>query len=74
MTTPRSMGGSVMVALVAKGLRANSQARESLRRILDERPGPQTQAALIARAAIGLGECAEALVEIQQIAAKAKAK
>jgi len=42
--------------------------RETLRRLNDENPGPQTRSMLIARAAMALSEIQEAVVEVERIA------
>jgi hypothetical protein len=47
-------------------------AREALRRIIDDTPGPQTTAMLIAKAAVHLGKIDEALNELEQIGRRAK--
>ncbi len=48
-------------------MNANKAAREALRRIIEEQPGPQTMALLIARAANALGDNLDALREIERI-------
>jgi len=48
-------------------MNANKAARAALRRMVDEQPGPQTMALLIARAANALGDNLEALREIERI-------
>jgi hypothetical protein len=47
-------------------------ARESLGRIVDEQPGPQTTALLIARAGIKLGEITEVLNQLEELGRKAR--
>jgi hypothetical protein len=51
---------------------ASVAAREALRRIINETPGPQTTAMLIAKAALELGIIDEAFTEFDQIGRKAK--
>lgn len=46
---------------------ANRVAREALKRIIDEQPGPQTLALLVAKIGAALGENQEALQEIEKI-------
>ncbi len=48
-------------------MNANKAAREALRRIIEEQPGPQTMALLIARTANALGDNLDALRELEQI-------
>lgn len=49
-------------------MNANRAARLALQRIIDETPGPQAMAMLIAKAASSLGENLDALRELQEIA------
>jgi predicted Zn-dependent protease len=52
---------------VQRAINANKAAREALRRIIDDDPGPQMLALLIARAANALGTNLEALQIIGRI-------
>ncbi len=52
---------------ITRAMNANRTAREALRRVIDERPGPQALAMLIAKAASALAESLEALREIERI-------
>jgi hypothetical protein len=72
MSTTADVGRSVYNETLTRGRNANLVAREALRRIIDEVPGPQTTAMLIARAAVYLGKCDEVLTELEQIGRKAK--
>lgn len=65
--TKRKMSGYTMRSEITRAINANRHAQMSLRRILNESPGPQTQTMLLARAASALGENLEALVEIRGI-------
>lgn len=62
----RQVGGYAFREIVASGQIAVDDATEALRRLLDERPGPQTQAILIATAAIRLSKVKKALVELDE--------
>jgi hypothetical protein len=65
--TKRKAGGYAWRQELTRAVNANKAAREALRRIVDERPGPQTLALLIAKAATALAENLEALREIEQV-------
>ncbi len=65
--TKRLVGGYSYNAELTRAVNANRTIREVLRRILEDKPGPQTMAMLLARAATALGENLEALVTLQQI-------
>jgi len=68
----RAIGGYAFNQEVTRGKQATFKAREALRRILEEKPGPQIEALLIAKAAIALGEIENVLNEVEQIARQAK--
>ena len=72
MSTTADVGRTAYSQTVARGRNASLVAREALRRIIDETPGPQTTAMLIAKAALYLGKIDEALTELEQIGRKAK--
>lgn len=63
----RAVGGYAFNAEVISIRNASRSAREALRRIIDERPGPQTLSLLIAKAALALGEIEQAAGEIESI-------
>lgn len=67
MATPRKVGGYAWADEVARIQRAGRIARVSLKRILEERPGPELMALYIAKAATALGDIQDAAVELQQI-------
>ena len=46
---------------------ANTAIRRAVRRILEERPGPQTLAVLLARISLATGESDEAIRELKRI-------
>lgn len=66
MTNP-VVGRTAFRQSIQKAVQANMAARESLRRIIDDQPGPQTLAILIARAGLALGSNLDALREIERI-------
>lgn len=70
----RAVGGYAFNAEVNRARNANRSAREALRRIIEEKPGPQTLSLLIAKAALALGEIDQAVGEIEQIARELKAE
>jgi predicted Zn-dependent protease len=59
--------------VIVRGRNALNEARDSLRRLIDEQPGPQTSAMLIARAAVRLGQIDQALNELDEIGMRCKA-
>lgn len=63
----RSIGGYAFNAEVVRMRNASRSAREALRRIVEEKPGPQTMSLLIAKAALALGEIEQAAGEIESI-------
>jgi hypothetical protein len=72
MSTTADVGRTAYNETLSRGRSANLIAREALRRIIDETPGPQTTAMLIARAAVYLGKIDEALTELEQLGRRAK--
>jgi hypothetical protein len=72
MTHPAEIGKNNYRQILAQTRMATSAARESLRRIVEEQPGPQTTALLIARAGIKLGEISEGLNQLEEIGRKAR--
>jgi hypothetical protein len=72
MATKRAVGGYAFRAELTRGKQATLVVRVSLRRVVEEQPGPQTQAMLLARAALALGEIQAALDAIDEIAKAAR--
>lgn len=70
--TTADVGRNAYNQVLSKGREASLVAREALRRIVDETPGPQTTAMLIAKAALYLGKVDESLTELEQIGRRAK--
>lgn len=67
MVTKRRVGGYIFRQELNRARRANARAREALRQIVDDRPGPQVLALLLSRAALALGENLDALQEMERI-------
>jgi len=72
MTDAPGVGKNVYKDTLVKGRNANQAAREAMRRLIDEQPGPQTTALLIAKAALALGEIEAVLNELDKIGRNAK--
>lgn len=72
MSTTADVGKQAFNAALSRGRLANRAIREALRRIIDEQPGPQTTALLLAKAGLQLGISDEAYLELEQIGDKAK--
>lgn len=70
--TTADVGRTAYNQVIAQGREASLVAREALRRIIDETPGPQTTAMLIAKAALYLGKLDETLTELEHLGRKAK--
>jgi len=73
MVTKRKVGGYIFWQELNRARRANAAAREALRQIVNDRPGPQVLALLLGRAAIALGENLDALQEMERIVRGEKA-
>lgn len=72
MSTTADVGKNAYNQTIARGRLANRAAREALRRIIDEQPGPQTTAILLAKAGLQLGISDEAYLELGQIGDRAR--
>jgi uncharacterized protein HemY len=72
MTSLPEIGKNVYRDTLVRGRNANQSAREALRRLIEEQPGPQTTALLIAKAALALGEIEAVLNELDKIGRNAK--
>jgi thioredoxin-like negative regulator of GroEL len=72
MSDKPAIGRNVYNQAINRGRHAQSTARQALRRILDEQPGPQTTALLLAKAALALGEIEAILNELDEIGRNAK--
>lgn len=65
--TQRKLTGYTARAELQRASRSNASAQQNLRRLLNEQPGPQQQAILLARIAASLGEQLEALTALQRV-------
>jgi hypothetical protein len=74
MSHPAQVGKNNFNQAVARGRLANMFARKNLSRIVEEQPGPQVTALLIARASLNLGEIGDVFDELEQIGRKARGK
>jgi hypothetical protein len=72
VTTRPQPGKNVWKAAIVNGKHASRAAREALRRLIDDTPGPQTQAMLIAKVALHLGTVDESFNELNEIGKNAK--
>lgn len=61
-----------MARELTRAMNANRAAQTHLRRLLNEQPGPQTQAMLLARMAANLGDNLDAIATAQQVIARQK--
>lgn len=72
MPTKPQLGRNLYRDLLRRG-RENTQAmREALRRLVEERPGPQTQAQLIMKIAMANGNLEAIFSELDEIGKTAK--
>jgi hypothetical protein len=67
MTTKPLVGKNIYNQELARGKNAVDAIRKSLLRIIEENPGPQTQALLIARSALALNEIGSVLEQLDEI-------
>ena len=72
MTDKPGIGKNVYRQEIVRGQNATTAARQALRRILDEQPGPATTNMLLAAAALALGEIEAALNKLDEIGRNAK--
>lgn len=73
MTHKPQIGRNVYRDALVRGRNGTTVARRAMLRIVEENPGPQTTALLIAKAALALGEIEAALNELDEIGRNAKA-
>ena len=72
MTDKPAVGGFLYNQVLVRGRNGTTSARQALRRLVEEQPGPQTTALLIAQAALALGEIEAVLNELHEIGRNAK--
>lgn len=73
MTDKPEIGKTLWNQEITRGRNATTAARRSLRRIVDEQPGPLTTSNLITAAALSLLEILQAFDELDKIGREAKA-
>lgn len=72
MSNKPEIGKTIFNQQLVRGWHASQDAREALRRLIDEQPGPQTTAMLIAKIALSVGQFEAVLNELDQIGREAK--
>ena len=72
MSHKPGIGKNVFNEALVRGRIATNTASQALRRLLEEQPGPQTTALLIAKAALSLREIEAALNQLDEIGRHAK--
>ncbi len=70
--TKKLLWGSALRAELARAKMANNAVRQTLKKVLEEKPGPLLMSHYISVAALALGENLEALVNMEKIIAEAK--
>lgn len=72
MTTKPQLGRSIYSAAVRKGREQTNVLREALRKVIEEKPGPQTQAMLVTRMALAVGTIEAVFSELDEIGRNAR--
>lgn len=72
MPTPAQIGKNQYKDALRRGRANAQQIREALRRLLEENPGPQTQATLITRIAVACGNIEAVYTELDEIGRQTK--
>ena len=72
MTAKPQIGRNIFNEQVIRGRHASQEAREALRRLIEDQPGPQTTALLIAKVALSVGQLEAILNELDRIGREAK--
>jgi hypothetical protein len=70
--TAKKIGGYAFRQEIVRAVNANRLARKHLRQVVDDKPGPQTMAVLVAKIANALSENLDAIQEIERIAKAVK--
>ena len=65
MATQRKPGGYAWLETMTRGKNAAKLARKILGRLMDENPGPATEAALIGRLGLAIADVEECLRELE---------
>jgi hypothetical protein len=74
MSTKPQIGKNIYRGVLWRGRNQTQKARAALSRILYEEPGPQTQAILITKVAVALGEIESVFSELDEIGRNARKK
>ncbi len=72
MTDKPDVGRNIYNEVLQRARQKTKNARDALRRIVEDIPGPQTQALLLTKAALSLGDIEAALNELDEIGRHAK--
>jgi hypothetical protein len=72
MTDKPEVGKNAYNEALRRGRQKTKNARDALRRIVEDSPGPQTQALLLTKAALALGDIEAVLTELDEIGRHAK--
>lgn len=72
MTSPPEIGKNVYNEVLRRGRQKTKNARDALRRIVEDNPGPQTMALLLTKAALSLGDIEAIWIELDEIGRLAK--
>ena len=72
MTSKPEIGKNVYKAVLVSGRNATAAARKALNSLIDDQPGPQTTALLIAKVGLSLAEIEAVLNELERIGREAK--
>lgn len=73
MTTKPQLGRTLYLDALRRGREQTKIIRHSLRRLLEENPGPQTQAMLITKIALASGSIEAVFTELDEFGRAAKA-
>lgn len=72
MTDSAQIGKNKYKEALRRGRKGTHEAREALRQIVENSPGPQTLAALVTRIAVSVGAIEAVLSELDEIGRTAK--
>lgn len=72
MPTPAQIGKNQYREAIRKGRGNNQKIREALRRLFEDKPGPQTQAMLITQIAVATGNNEAVFSELDEIGRQTK--
>ena len=72
MTSKPEIGKNIYNEQLVRGRHATQDARDALRRLIEDQPGPQTTALLIAKVALSISQIEAVLHELDKIGRNAK--